>query len=532
MDIFGTAVTSLQLISDVRKKVKEYKKIFEALDKLQETLIELQELRANVESLPNSDTKIANMLNVLRDQLEKLGIFLKQTQKMRKINIFFRSGSILADIKEFNDKIFKHFETLQGHQLISVQRGVNRTNETLEKHEERQEERHKEQEERQVERLKEQEERQAERLKEQEERQAERRKEQEEREAERHKELLRAIEHSTVTITTHALPPGPGISTQSLYEIHEIPYKELINMTPLHKGSKNSHIFKALHMGRQVAVKVLGSEITQEEDIQRFKKEMRISSSLLAKEVIQFFGACSEPGHLAIVMELMEGNLGEMLKKCSLDWVKKVNIALQIVDGLDFLHNNNMLHRSLCTRNILYEKGEKMKIADFGIAKFTTDPVSHKDGELPKGPPAYLAPELLAISPPPYSTKSDVYAFGMVLWELATHKIPWETCDDDAIFDKIMKRKHPLIPATTAVPSEFVKLMTDCWKKAKERPTLPEIRKRLVDMEKTVEQSAIVAQEKINAIAEEKENSKEKKEKTEKKPKKKIVKKTQNTTKN
>jgi hypothetical protein len=52
MDIFGTAVTSLQLISDVRKKVKEYKKIFEALDKLQKTLIELQELRANVESLP------------------------------------------------------------------------------------------------------------------------------------------------------------------------------------------------------------------------------------------------------------------------------------------------------------------------------------------------------------------------------------------------------------------------------------------------------------------------------------------------
>jgi len=272
--------------------------------------------------------------------------------------------------------------------------------------------------------------------------------------------------------------------TTNPHTIHEIPFEELKTTAILnHAGEANGkEVFAATYKGAPVAVKMMSSgKNMPEEGLVEFRKEIRLATGIGMKNVVQVFGACTKSNtQMAIVMELLQGNLATLLKK-SLSWPRKVRIAKEIADGLSFLHNNQIIHRNLTTANILYDEDEHVKISGFGVAKYFFDPKTHKTGTRPKGTSAYLAPELWVIRNPPYSYQSDIYAFGIVLLEIAAQKPPREGIREEQIANLLLENNRDPIPDD--VPRDYATLITECWEgDPKLRPKIDDIKNRLANM--------------------------------------------------
>ncbi|XP_047334865.1 putative receptor-like protein kinase At5g39000 [Impatiens glandulifera] len=176
-----------------------------------------------------------------------------------------------------------------------------------------------------------------------------------------------------------------------------------------------------------VAIKRLSSESKQGE--KEFWSEIDILSKLRHKHLVSLIGYCNEGREMILVYEYMEhGTLAYHLHKnkrdgisngevTPLSWEQRLNVCLDAARGLDYLHTNSeTIHRDVKSENILLDRDWMAKIADFGICKVgtTSNTHTHISTEV-KGTFGYLDPEY-------YSThrltkKSDVYAFGVVLWE-------------------------------------------------------------------------------------------------------------------
>jgi len=182
--------------------------------------------------------------------------------------------------------------------------------------------------------------------------------------------------------------------------------------------------------------------------------------------VVRTFNFCSEPNQLMTISEYMEGNLSDILKKGEIPWAKKFLMAKEIASGLLFLHNRQIQHGDLKPSNILIDRDGHCKIADFGlsIVKREYTLLSHHNIEsnasetLP-----YMAPELLKGSVARYSARSDIYALGVVLWEIATQIRPFAKHKDPRIVrNLIINGKMEDLPAT--VPVSYRKMVTRCCK--------------------------------------------------------------------
>lgn len=140
------------------------------------------------------------------------------------------------------------------------------------------------------------------------------------------------------------------------------------------------------------------------------------------------YGICNEPGNWAIVMEYMEkGSLFQILHSSeNLDWGIRINICIDIANGMNYLHSNNIIHRDLKSLNVLLSSHMEAKICDFGLAdikqesSLTCTSTHQAVGTIP-----WMAPELF-IKNPKFSLKSDIFSLAMIFWEIATRKIPWE----------------------------------------------------------------------------------------------------------
>jgi serine/threonine protein kinase len=206
--------------------------------------------------------------------------------------------------------------------------------------------------------------------------------------------------------------------------------------------------------------------------------EIAIHRRLSHSNIVAFLGVLDEPqsGNSGLVMELiLDGDLFDMLAahKGPVSSSLQLVIALGIARGLHYLHDLKILHRDLKCENILIEKhGETTiaKICDFGMA----ESVENYDGfnEL-CGSLEYMAPELLNEAPPyPYSTKSDIYAFSLIMWMLTSQCNPnVVTSGHRETFSKDVR-------------TDFKNLIIDCWKQNPEhRPVTFEISNRLTEMQ-------------------------------------------------
>src|SRR5688572_15461506 len=117
------------------------------------------------------------------------------------------------------------------------------------------------------------------------------------------------------------------------------------------------------------------------------------------------------------------GSLKDYITKSFYDikWSEKINILEHIVSGLDHLHNQNIIHRDFHNGNILYENEFDIVISDLGISKSSMD--NDNDDDEIYGVISYMAPEILQGKE--YTTASDIYGFGMIMWELMTGRMPF-----------------------------------------------------------------------------------------------------------
>ena len=202
--------------------------------------------------------------------------------------------------------------------------------------------------------------------------------------------------------------------------------------------------------------------------------------------------------HFSSVVDTEKGSLHELLHDTAheLIWLARINIALGISGGLNYLHEQNILYRDLKSLNILIDKNYQAKLSDFGLAKIEleTNSTRSKVMSVYIGSICWKAPELFkpkAI----YTEACDVYSLGMVLWELVTRSLPFaDASDDTTVISWVKEGEQEDIP--TDCPAELASLIKTCWSNdPTQRPTAEAMMIALEAIQLTlVQQEAIEAE--------------------------------------
>ncbi|XP_030749295.1 discoidin domain-containing receptor tyrosine kinase B-like [Sitophilus oryzae] len=245
---------------------------------------------------------------------------------------------------------------------------------------------------------------------------------------------------------------------------------------------------------RLVAIKFLGDNATEKEK-KDFHRDVRILAALDDENIARVLGICSEDEPLCVVMEYMEhGDLCQFLKihvtsetTSSLPFgVKSLSfncllyIATQIASGMRYLETLNFVHRDLATRNCLIGKAYQIKICDYGTYnELYVNDYYKVDGNTPL-PIRWMSWE--AVYQMKYTTKSDVWAFAVTLWEILTlcRKQPYDSLTDPEIMENLARlhcddKQYKYLPRPSS-NKDIYDLMLECWRRVdKDRPTFREI---------------------------------------------------------
>jgi serine/threonine-protein kinase len=254
------------------------------------------------------------------------------------------------------------------------------------------------------------------------------------------------------------------------------------------------YVYAATHLDDEsrVAIKILAHDFSVESRFaKRFFREARLVNEVRHPNVIDIFQfiELESPRRLAYAMELIDGpTLTRFLEDGPLTAVQAINVALQLVDALEAVHDRGIIHRDLKPDNVLvtvsrqsdFRPVPSVKILDFGIAKFTlpSGEQQTKTGMM-VGTPQYMAPEQVSAST--VTAAADVYAIGELLFEMLTGKPLFRG-------DTITLLRTKLAPTPMEIPSEtgppkLVALISDCVKlEPSERPTLEETYTRLLEI--------------------------------------------------
>ena len=137
---------------------------------------------------------------------------------------------------------------------------------------------------------------------------------------------------------------------------------------------------------------------------------------------------------------------------------------------IQYIHSRGYVHRDLKTQNMLLDKNLDLKLCDFGLTKKNNE-LNSGSGQY-AGTPCYMAPELF--DKKFYDEKIDIFAFGTIVWEIYTQKIPYSNCDVSEIRQKVTKGDE--LQCSSSVPNEIAELIRKCRKvNPSERPTMEQI---------------------------------------------------------
>ena len=265
-----------------------------------------------------------------------------------------------------------------------------------------------------------------------------------------------------------------------------VPASALILGRLLGKGGFGA-VYEGVYQGKPVAIKQLSGHLSVDA-LAELKREAEIMFQLgiSSEHIVKLIKICLETPY-SLVMELMpQGSLYDVLRNGQdLPWQTRYQIAADSAQGLSDLHECKILHRDLKSLNILLRNG-RAKLADFGLAK-----VKHETGSqssvTAKGTVLWMAPELFD-DEPKMTTASDIYSFGMVLWELVTRQLPYAKASNPMVAARwIEKGKKEEIPGDC--PPAFKKIIESCWQSTPtERPTAIRV---LADLKPLAEQKVL-----------------------------------------
>lgn len=245
-------------------------------------------------------------------------------------------------------------------------------------------------------------------------------------------------------------------------------------------GGGMSHVYRARDtvIGRIVAVKVLTPDGASNEDVrQRFLREAQTAGQISSHpNVISVYDYGQEQGRPFMVMEFLKGHdLRHLIQRNeSGDASRKLEIAIEAAKALEFVHSQGIIHRDIKPDNIHVSHAGVVKLIDFGIAK--TDDLAITKVGYTVGTVYYMPPE--QVTGQGVTHLVDIYAFGILLFELFTGKRPLDGEGPQQIFYKILKEPINLLPLKDVNPPEgLMELIAACTQKAKEQrpPSFTEV---------------------------------------------------------
>lgn len=237
-------------------------------------------------------------------------------------------------------------------------------------------------------------------------------------------------------------------------------------------------VYSAHHrlVDRPCAIKIMNPNFAKNEVIrERFRREAKAAQKLAHPNIIEIFDQGESPdGLVYLVMELLRGvTIADLLDRGQVPVERTLPIAIQIARALARAHDLEVIHRDLKPENIFiaqdFEGHDLVKILDFGIARSMQDARLTGAGEV-FGTPQYMAPErITSIDAGP---SADLYAFGVILYEMLAGQLPFEASDVTSYFLKHLKeRPVPLCNLVAHVPPALDRLVMELLEKdPKDRP--------------------------------------------------------------
>ncbi len=210
---------------------------------------------------------------------------------------------------------------------------------------------------------------------------------------------------------------------------------------------------------RKVAIKFLPSNISENsEERKRFTVEAKASASLNHPNIAHIYAIEEANNEVFIVMEYVDGvELKNKIESGSISANEAVNIAVSIAEGLDAAHKKGIIHRDIKSQNIMISQDGKVKIMDFGLAKIKGGTLLTKTGTT-VGTAAYMSPEQARGGE--VDQQSDIWSLGIVLYEMLTGKLPFNSDYDQAIIYSILNEEPPFIELSNLnIPEDLIRIL-------------------------------------------------------------------------